>query len=102
MQNKPETVEIPIKAIEELCLFLVASAEGLFEEPTEYGPLRLLQAVGKIADLIEAQGTRHPFLAARARDIDENLESVMEDMAAFQAFVSRLVVDFSRHSIPRA
>jgi hypothetical protein len=99
MQDETRTVEIPIKSLEGLCLFLVASAEGLFVEPTEYGPLRLLQTVGKISELIEAQGSPDPFLAAIAQDIDQSLESVMEDTAAFQDFVTHLVLDFSRHSI---
>lgn len=97
MQDDARTIQISAKSIKELCLFLVASAEGLFQEPSEYGPLRLLQAVLRIARLLEAQGSLDQFLDDKARDIDQNLVSLLEDPTGFQHFVSGLVLDFSRH-----
>ena len=98
MSKKTRTVEIPVGALEEMVLFLVASAEGLFQEPQEYGPLRLLQGVTRIARLLEGR-ISHPFLEAKAREIDESIETVMEDEDAFRRFVSGLVLDFTRHTI---
>lgn len=98
MSKKTRTVEIPVSSLEEMALFLVASAEGLFQEPQEYGPLRLLQGVTRISRLLEGC-ISHPFLEAKAQEIDENIESVMEDEVGFRRFVSGLVVDFTRHTI---
>ena len=98
MSMKTRTVEIPVSSLEEMALFLVASAEGLFQEPQEYGPLRLLQGVTRIARLLEDR-VSHPFLEAKAREIDENIETVMEDEDAFRRFVSGLVLDFARDTI---
>jgi hypothetical protein len=98
MSRKTPTVEIPLSSLEEMALFLVASAEGLFQEPQEYGPLRLLQGVTRIARLLEDR-VPHPFLEAKAREIDENIETVMEDEDAFRRFVSGLVLDFTRDRI---
>lgn len=98
MSKKTRTVQIPVRSLEEMGLFLVASAEGLFQEPQEYGPLRLLEGVTRISRLLEGR-TSHPFLEAKAREIDENIESVMEDEDAFRRFVSALVLDFTRHMI---
>jgi hypothetical protein len=98
MRDHPRTAEIPVQSLQDFCLFLAACAEGLFQEPTEYGPLRLLQAIGRIAKLLEAVGTPDPFLSAQARNIDENIEVVMEDVDAFEEFVSSLVLKLSEHS----
>ncbi len=98
MSKKTRTVEIPVRSLEEFGLFLVASAEGLFQEPQEYGPLRLLQGVTRIAQLLEGRASQ-PFLEAKAQEIDENIESVMEDVDTFREFVSSLVLDFSRYIV---
>jgi len=98
MSKKTRTVEIPVSSLEALALFLVASAEGLFQEPREYGPLRLLQGVTRVSRLLEGRAS-HPFLEAKAQEIDENIEIVMEDEDAFRRFVSGLVVDFTRDTI---
>jgi hypothetical protein len=97
MQKDARTIQISVKSIKELCLFLVASAEGLFQEPREYGPLRLLQAVRRIAQLLETQGSPDQFLDDKAREIDQDVVSLLEQPTEFQHFVSRLVLDFSRH-----
>lgn len=98
MSEKTRTVEIPVRSLEELGLFLVASAEGLFQEPQEYGPLRLLQGVTRIAQLLEGR-VSHPFFETKAQEIDQNIESVMEDVDTFRRFASSLVLDFSRHMV---
>ena len=99
MQTKSQAIEVPLRSLEEMCLFLVASAEGLFEEPKGYGPLRLLQAVVRIGRLVEAKGSPDRFLEEVVRDIDHNVVSLLEDPPGFEQFVSRLVVDFSQHLI---
>jgi len=98
VSKKTCTAEIPVTSLEEMALFLLASAEGLFQEPQEYGPLRLLQGVTRISRLLEGR-TSHSFLEAKAKEIDENIESVMEDEDAFRRFVSGLVLDFTTHMI---
>jgi len=99
VKTKSPAIEVPLRSFEEMCLFLLASAEGLFQEPKEYGPLRLLQAVVRIARLLEAKGSPDRFLEEVVRDIDHNVVSLLEDPPGFEQFVSRLVMNFSQHLI---
>lgn len=43
-------------ALEELVGFLIVSARGLMDEPSDYGPMRLLDAAGRMVEALEAQG----------------------------------------------
>jgi hypothetical protein len=101
VQEDVQVAQIPVVSFEHFCLFLVAAAEGLFQEPREYGPLRLLQALQRVAGLLAEHGVENPFLSEKAKQVDENTRSVMRDPSRFQEFVSDLVVDFGAHLADR-
>ena len=50
--------------------YLLTSAHGLYDEPAGYGPLRLLDAAGRLLTLMEAHGLADPFLIQLERDIE--------------------------------
>ncbi|MBC8248516.1 MAG: hypothetical protein H8E90_02455 [Anaerolineales bacterium] len=42
--------------------YLLTSAHGLYEEPSGYGPFRLLDAAGRLLAIMETHGLADPFL----------------------------------------
>ncbi len=42
--------------------YLLSSAHGLYGEPASYGPFRLLDAAGRLLELMDAHGLSDPFL----------------------------------------
>lgn len=78
----------------ELCAYLAASAEGLKDEPKDYGPLRLLEILSRLANLA-AEEYEDPFLAKVATDIKAKQDLVMTDRSTFYSYLGELVVDFA-------
>ena len=51
---------LPERKIFEISAFLLTSARGLFDEPPNYGPLRLIQALHMLLDVLQTE--KDPFL----------------------------------------
>lgn len=80
-----------------LCAYIAASAEGLKDEPKDYGPLRLLEVLRRLARLTAAE-YEDAFLKKIAKEVREGQRLVMRDKAAFYCFLQQLVVQFAKES----
>jgi hypothetical protein len=92
-----ESDRAPSQLFFDLAMFMVMSAKLCFTEPPIYGPLRLLVAVSRLADI-----PRHipglqedPFLDFIKKEIDEKIEVVSWDSECFKKLVDDLVLLFT-------
>lgn len=80
----------------ELFCFMTSSARGCVDEPTIYGPLRLLESIERIISIISNQGINDAFLIAEKEKIEDNKLVVMENESAFLELLDELVLDFTK------
>ena len=85
----------------DLCMYLATSAEGLKEEPKDYGPLRLLEALERLA-LLGADAHEDAFLREIAEYVRMKQDLVMTDTAAFYRAIEELVIKFALEAKKRA
>ena len=78
-----------------LCAYIAASAEGLRDEPRDYGSLRLLEVLARLAELGAAEYD-DLFLREVAEEVHGKQDLVMTDKEAFYQFLEQLVVKFAR------
>jgi hypothetical protein len=80
----------------ELLGYLLTSARGLLDEPSEYGPLRLLEAASRLCAVMERGGSSEAeSLKGMREGIDEGKFSILADPAAFAATIDRAVHDYA-------
>jgi hypothetical protein len=98
MEKKGKKSEqTPVQSFFDLATFMVMSAKLCFTEPPTYGPLRLLVAVSKLADIPKhIPGLKEDsFLDLVKKEIDEKIETVSWDNESFKRLVDDLVVLFT-------
>ena len=86
-----------IDDILDLCLYIATSAAGLGTEPKEYGPVRLLEVLSRLAE----GGARFhddPYLKRIAVEAEENVTLVMTDRDEFNRYLDSLVIALIRES----
>ncbi|MDH4208062.1 MAG: DUF6092 family protein [Anaerolineae bacterium] len=66
--------------------FMLTSAHGLVDEPQSYGPARLLEAAGRLLDMMEEQGLLDGSLKEIKAVIDEERFGPMDE----EGFPARL------------
>jgi len=100
LKKQPTTLE---EVIFELALFLLTAARGCVEEPQMYGPLRLMDAVTRLADLYSRSNLlkRDEFLLQAKRKINENLDRVMVSEEEFVKFMDDMVREFTEEMLRR-
>jgi hypothetical protein len=92
-----ESGRAPVLLFFDLATFMVMSAKLCFTEPPIYGPLRLLVAVSKLADIPKhIPGLQEDsFLDLIKKEIDEKIGVVSWDSESFKKLVDDLVVLFT-------
>ena len=77
--------------------FMITSARGLLDEPTLYGPFRLIDGASKMCAIMEnnVEGNNE-FLRRLRNKIDEGKFSVMTDVDAFKLMLDEVVLDFTK------
>ena len=81
------------RQIFDLCMYLATSAEGLIDEPKDYGPLRLLEVLERLA-VLGADAHEDAFLRGIAEAARERMDLVMTDSEAFHRELEELVIKF--------
>jgi len=51
--------------------YLLTSARGLYDEPQDYGPFRLIEAAARLIEAMEEAGLSDPYLAQLRGKLDE-------------------------------
>lgn len=64
-----ETTELKSELFN-LVAFMISSARGLYDEPSEYGSFRLLDASGRLLEIMESAGWLDPFLTQLKASVD--------------------------------
>ena len=67
----------------DLFCYMSSSARGLVDEPKLYGPLRLLETMERIVDVLETNEMSNKFYSELKEEIKENKYVVMQDEQAF-------------------
>lgn len=84
------------KKVTDLLSFMCSSARGCVEEPLLYGPLRIIDSVRRIIDILETVGIEDDFLEREKRKIEERMNLVMYDEQGFIELLDELVMDFAK------
>jgi hypothetical protein len=74
--------------------YLLNSARGLYDEPPGYGPFRLMDAAGRLLQLMEKASLSNPFLVELRQAIDEQRFSSGDDQA-LRAFLEQSCLDYA-------
>ncbi len=75
----------------DLFCYMSSSARGLVDEPKLYGPLRLLETMERIIDVMEENDISNEFYSEIKQDIKENKYTVMQDEEEFVESVDEIV-----------
>jgi len=75
--------------------FLLTSAHGLVDEPQSYGPARLLEAGGRLLDMMEEQGILDDSLQEIKGIIDNERFGPMDE-EGFPARLDRLALTWTK------
>ena len=71
--------------------FLLTGAHGLYGEPANYGPFRLLDSVGRLVEIMEQQGLGSSRLASLREQIEAGKNTAMGTEEEHEAFLESLV-----------
>jgi hypothetical protein len=75
----------------ELVSYMVISARNLLDEPKEYGPFRLVDAVSRLIEILHHMDIGSERLRKIKTQIDAGKDSMMGEEKEFHAFLDRLV-----------
>lgn len=83
-----------------LTAYLITSARGLYEEPADYGVFRLLDAAGRLLEIMEDNGLLDdPFLGELKQMVDEERAGSMDDerqRRSLDEMVQRIAAEMRR------
>jgi hypothetical protein len=97
MKAEEETgADLP-RGLFDLIGYMLTSARGLLDEPAEYGPLRLVEGVSRLCQLMMENYSAYRELLGRLKEeIDGGKFLVTSDMEAFRRMVDRAVGEYTR------
>jgi hypothetical protein len=103
MSRPSSTKPTPNGYLFEVALFLLTAARGCVDEPHMYGPLRLVDGISRLVDLIKYDPSFQPdpFLDEAKRDIDAKKYLVMQSEEKFVGFLDDLIRRFVREQKAR-
>jgi hypothetical protein len=73
--------------------FLLSSAHGLYDEPASYGPFRLMDAAGRLLEVMRAHGLVDAFLQELEKDLDKQRFGAMNNQDT-HAILNELVIRY--------
>ena len=76
----------------ELLIYMITSAAGLPEEPHSYGPLRMIEAAGRLARLLLKESPDDKALKQVLATIESGRNKSMNDPEGFNAMLSEAVL----------
>ena len=81
----------------ELIAFMLTSARNLTDEPKNYGPLRLLEGVSRLCEILSESGFKNKdFVLELKKSIDDKKLSIMTDIDEFIHFMDQAVLEITR------
>lgn len=80
-----------------MATYLITSARGCIDDPLLYGPLRLIEALSRLATIPEHAPCieQDEFLLKAKKKIDENKHTVMQSEEEFTKFLDSMVREFT-------
>ena len=84
----------------DLCVYIATSAQGLKDEPKDYGPLRLLEVLSRLARSA-AEEHNDSFLGDIAQEAAGKIPLVMTGRREFYAYLEQLVIKLVREAKQR-
>ncbi|MFW6049445.1 MAG: DUF6092 family protein [Candidatus Bipolaricaulota bacterium] len=96
MNDNREKVDVD-QSLFELGQYVAASAEGLQNEPEDYGPLRLLEILSRLGKLM-GRAYDDRFMEEIAQKADEKKELLLADRQEFYDSLSEIVIEFAREA----
>lgn len=78
-----------------LVAYMLTSARGLYDEPPDYGSFRLLDAAGRLLEIMSHSSELDPFLARLKQEIDQEREGSMDEARQRQN-LERWVIEIAK------
>lgn len=91
--NKDQLNKQVYQQLFELICYITISARNLIEEPKLYGPLRMIDVVGRLLDILSSNDIKFPFSPVFHKHIENTKNSLIEGEASFVANLDSLVTD---------
>ena len=82
--------------IVKLVTYMIVSAKGLVIEPKLYGPLRLIDSVSRLVDILNRKGLATKELLELKKKIDERKMVLMSSNEEFIKLLNELVIDATK------
>ncbi|MGM0405583.1 MAG: DUF6092 family protein [Thermoplasmatota archaeon] len=83
----------------DLLCYMSSSAKGLVDEPKLYGPLRLLESMERIIDVLESNDMSNEFYTKLKEEIKENKYTVMQDEEEFVESIDNIVAMLAKKEL---
>ncbi len=78
-----------------LVTYMIASAQGLADEPADYGTFRLIDSAGRLLALMKTRGWTDPFLDHLLAELDQEREGNMDNESQ-QAHLAQLLLEIAQ------
>ena len=78
--------------IVQLLCYMITCARGLFDEPVSYGPLRLIESVTRLIEIIEKQKLADNELLTIKELIDQNKFLIKTNQEKFKSVLDEIVI----------
>jgi hypothetical protein len=76
----------------EVLSYMLTSARGLIDEPWRYGPFRLIEAAGRLADIMQRAGLEDEIWSQVAARIQGRDTRMGDDEVALARFLDDLIL----------
>jgi hypothetical protein len=91
--NKDKWLKQICEQLLELICYTIISARNLVEEPKLYGPLRMIDVVRRLLDILSCKDIKFPLLPVFQKHIETTKNSLIEGETSFVANLDSLVTD---------
>jgi hypothetical protein len=81
--------------LRELAAYFATSARGLLDEPSSYGPFRMIDGISRLVVVLEKYGLSDEILESARVKIDEGKTTVMTSPDDFKRLLDSLVLDLT-------
>ena len=91
--NEEQRHKLICQQLLELICYTIISARNLVEESKLYGPLRMIDVVGRLLDILSCKDIKFPLSPVFHKHIENTKNSLIEGEASFVANLDSLVTD---------
>lgn len=98
VDNGPEADRARLaREVFKVMTFMLSAAKLLADEPKDYGPFRLIDAAGRLADALERCGFADEAIKAVGREIEREKYYGLNDEGEIRVYLDRILALMADH-----